>query len=44
MVAVVADGVGDIESEIVAAFLGGDAQDLAVLWGAEVFFKIDMEG
>ena len=40
---VVADGIGDVESKIIAAFTGGHAEQLSVLFLAEVFLEIAMQ-
>ena len=43
MSTVVADGVGDVEGEIVAAFAGGHSEELAVLVLAEVFLQVAVQ-
>ena len=43
MSAVVADGIRDVECKVVAAFAGGHAQQLSVLFLAEVFFQIAVQ-
>ena len=42
--AVVADGVGDVEREVVASFLGCHAEKLCVLLLAQVLFEVHVEG
>ena len=42
--AVVADGVGNVEGEIVAAFLGGHLQQLHVLLLRQVLLEVAMQG
>ena len=44
MTAVVADGVGDVEGEIVAAFLGSHLQQMLVLLFGEVLLEVHVEG
>ena len=44
MTAVVADGVGDVECEVVTAFLGGHLQQLQVLLLREVLLEVHVEG
>ena len=43
MAAVVADGVGNVEGEVVAAFLGGHLEQLQVLLLREVFLEVAVE-
>ena len=42
--AVVADGVGDVEGKVVAAFCGGYAQQLAVLLFGKVLVEVEVQG
>ena len=42
--ALVADSVRNVEGEVVASFLCGYAQELAVLCLREMFFKVKMKG
>ena len=44
MPAIVAEGVGDIECEVVGAFLRCYAEKVAILRLREVLFKITMQG
>jgi len=44
MAAVVADGVGDVEGEVVASFLCGHAEQLAVLCLGEVLLQVGVQG
>ena len=40
---VVADGVGDVESKVIAAFTCGYAEQLSVLFLAEVFLEVAVQ-
>ena len=42
--AIVADGIGHVESEVVAAFAGSHAQQLAILLLGQVFLKVAVQG
>ena len=44
MATVVADGVGDVEREVVATFLSGDLQQVQVLLLGEVLVKVHVQG
>lgn len=44
MAAIVADRIGDVESEVVATFLGGHAEQLAVLGLGEMFLEVGVKG
>ena len=44
MATVVADGVGNVEGEVVAAFLGSDLQQMEVLILGEMLLKVHVEG
>ena len=44
MTALVADGVRDVECEIITSFLSGNTQKLAVLSLSKMLFKVQMKG
>ncbi len=43
MSAVIADGIWNVECEVVATFLCSDTQQLTILWLGEVLFEVHVK-